>query len=68
MKIVHLCRRSVSCLCGDGWLDTYRYRYERIAFTSRYEKGRYYLLARRYRLIDIAYRDYDTFEFVKIRW
>lgn len=68
MKAVQLCERSVSRLCSDGYYDTYRYRYEYIAFTSRNEKGQQHIIAKRYRLIDIARRNYDTFEIVKIRW
>lgn len=68
MKTVQLCERSVSRLCSDGYYDTYRYRYEYIGFTSINEKGQYGIIARRYRLIDIARRDYYTFEIVKIYW
>ena len=68
MKTVELCERSVSRLCSDGYYDTYRYRYEYIDFTSRNEKGQRGIIAKRYRLIDIARRDYDTFELVKIYW
>lgn len=64
MKTVQLCERSVSRLCSDG----YRYRYEHICLASRNEKGQYGIIARRYRLIDIARRYYDTFELVKIYW
>ena len=66
MNTVQLCERSVSRLCSDGYYDTYRYRYEYIDFTSRNEKGQHHIIAKRYRLIDIARRDYDTFEIVKI--
>jgi hypothetical protein len=68
MKTVQLCEHSVSRLCSDGYYDTYRHRYEYIDFTSRNEKGQQYIIAKRYRLIDIAYRNYDNFEVVKIRW
>lgn len=68
MKMVQLCEHSVSCLCSAGYYDTYRYRYEYIGFASRNENGRQYIIAKRYRLIDIAYRNYDNFEVVKIRW
>lgn len=68
MKTVQLCERSVSRLCSDGYYDTYRYRYEYLDFTSRNEQGHQYIIAKRYRLIDIAYRNYDNFEVVKIRW
>ena len=68
MKTVQLCEHSVSRLCSAGYYDTYRYRYEYIDFTSQKEKGQYGIIAKRYRLIDIAYRDYDTFELVKIYW
>ena len=68
MKTVQLCEHSVSRLCSDGYYDTYRYRYEYIDFTSRNEKGQQHIIAKRYRLIDIARRYYDTFELVKIYW
>ena len=68
MKTVQLCERSVSRLCSDGYYDTYRHRYEYIDFTSINEKGQQHIIAKRYRLIDIARRDYDTFELVKIYW
>ena len=68
MKTVELCEHSVSRLCSAGYYDTYRYRYEYIDFTSRNEKGQYGIIAKHYRLIDIARRDYDTFEIVKIYW
>lgn len=68
MKTVQLCEHSVSRLCSAGYYDTYRYRYEYIDFTSINEKGQYGIIARRYRLIDIARRYYDTFEIVKIYW
>lgn len=68
MKMVQLCEHSVSRLCSGGYYDTYRYRYEYIDFTSRNENGQQYIIAKRYRLIDIAYRNYDNFEVVKIRW
>lgn len=66
MKIVHLCERSVKRLCRLGWHDTWRYRYEYVDFTRRNENGYQFIIAKRYRPIDIAYRDYDTFEVVKI--
>ena len=68
MKTVQLCERSASLLCSDGYYDTYRYRYEYIDFTSINEKGQQYIIAKRYRLIDVARRDYDTYEVVKIYW
>lgn len=68
MKTVQLCEHSVSSLCSAGYYDTYRYRYEYIDFTSINEKGQYGIIAKRYRLIDVAHRDYDTFEIVKIYW
>lgn len=68
MKTVQLCERSVSRLCSAGYYDTYRYRYGYIGLTSRNEKGQYGIIAKRYRLIDVARRDYDTFEIVKIYW
>ena len=68
MNIVELCEHSVSSLCSAGYYDTYRYRYEYIDFTSMNEKGQQYIIAKRYRLIDVARRDYDTFELVKIYW
>ena len=68
MKIVQLCEHSVSRLCSDGYYDTYRYRYEYIDFTSRNEKGQQHIIAKRYWLVNIAYRNYDTFELVKIYW
>ena len=68
MKIVELCEHSVSRLCSDGYYDTYRHRYEYIDFTSMNEKGQQYIIAKRYLLIDIARRNYDTFELVKIYW
>ena len=68
MKTVQLCARNVSRLCSDGYFDTYRYRYEYIDFTSMNEKGQQYIIAKRYRLIDVARRDYDTYEIVKIYW
>lgn len=68
MKTVQLCERSVSRLCSDGYYDTYRYRYEYIDYTSTNEKGQLFIIAKRYRLIDVARRDYDTFEIVKIYW
>lgn len=68
MKAAELCERSVSSLCSEGYYDTYKYRYEYIDFTSRNEKGQQHIIAKRYRLIDIARRDYDTFEIVKIYW
>ena len=68
MKTVELCEHSVSRLYSDGYYDTYRYRYEYIDFQFRDEKGQCVIIAKRYRLIDIARRDYDTFEIVKIYW
>ena len=68
MKMVELCERSAARLYIDGYYDTYRHRYEFIAFSSRNEKGQLHIMARRYRLIDIARRNYDTFELVKIYW
>lgn len=68
MKPVELCEHSVSRLCRKGYYDTYRYRYEYIDFTSRNEKGQQHIIAKRYRLIDVARRDYDTYEVVKIYW
>ena len=68
MKTVQLCGHSVSSLCSAGYYDTYRYRYEYIDFTSINEKGQQHIIAKRYRLIDVARRDYDTFELVKIYW
>ena len=68
MKKVQLCERSSFRLYDDGYYDTYRYRYEYIDFTSINEKGQYGIIARCYRLIDIARRNYDTFEIVKIYW
>ena len=68
MKMAELCKHSVSILCSAGYYDTYKRRYEYIDFTSRNEKGQQYIIAKRYRLIDIARRDYDTFEIVKIYW
>lgn len=68
MKTVELCEHSVSSLCSDGYYDTYKYRYEYIDFTSRNEKGQRHIIAKRYRLVNIAYRNYDTFELVKIYW
>ena len=66
MKTVQLCERNVSRLCSTGYYDTYRYRYEYIDFTSINEKGQQHIIAKRYRLIDVARRDYDTYEVVKI--
>lgn len=63
MKIVHLCKRNVSRLYYAGWFDTYRYRYKLIGITPNC-----CIIAERYRLIDIARRDYGNFEYVKIRW
>ena len=68
MKTVQLCEYSVSRLCSAGYYDTYRHRYEYIDFTSRNEKGQQYIIAKRYRLIDIACRVYDNYEVVKIYW
>ena len=68
MKTVQLCEHSVSRLCSDRYYDTYRYRYEYIDFTSINEKGQQHIIAKRYRLIDVARRGYDTFELVKIYW
>lgn len=68
MKLVHLRERSVACLCRLGWHDTWRYRYEYVDFTCHNENGHQFIIAKRYRLIDIAYRDYDAFEVVKIYW
>ena len=68
MKIVELCEHSVSSLCSAGYYDTYRYRYEYIGFAFRGEKGQHHIIAKRYRLIDVARRDYATFELVKIYW
>lgn len=68
MKTVQLCERNVSRLCSAGYYDTYRYRYEYIDFTSINEKGQQNIIAKRYRLIDVARRDYDTYEVVKIYW
>ena len=68
MKMVELCEHSVSRLCSGGYYDTYRYRYEYIDFTSRDEKGQQHIIAKRYRLIDVARRDYDTYEVVNIYW
>ena len=68
MKTVQLCGHSVSRLCSDGYYDTYRYRYEYIDFTSMNEKGQQHIIAKCYRLIDVARRDYDTYEVVKIYW
>ena len=68
MKTVQLCEHSVSRLCSVRYYDTYRYRYEYIDFTSINEKGQYGIIAKRYRLIDIARRYYDTFDIVKIYW
>ena len=68
MKTAELCKRSVSQLCSAGYYDTYRHRYEYIDFTSMNEKGQQYIIAKRYRLIDVARRDYDTYEVVKIYW
>lgn len=68
MKTVQLCERNVSRLCSDVYYDTYRYRYEYIDFTSINEKGQQHIIAKRYRLIDVARRDYDTYEVVKIYW
>ena len=68
MKTVQLCEHNASRVCSDGYYDTYRYRYEYLDFTSINEKGQYGIIAKRYRLIDIARRDYDTFEVVKIYW
>lgn len=68
MNTVQLCEHSVSRLCSDGYYDTYRHRYEYIDFTSRNENGQQYIIVKRYRLIDIAYRNYDTYEVVRIRW
>ena len=68
MKTVELCEHSVSRLCRDSYYDTYRHRYEYIGFASGAGIDRYYIIARRYRLIDIARRCYDTFEPVKIYW
>ena len=68
MKTVQLCERSASRLCSDGYYDTYRYRYEYIDFTSINEKGQQHIIAKRSRLIDVARRDYDTYEVVKIYW
>lgn len=68
MKTVQLCERSVSRLCSGGYYDTYRYRYEYIDFTSINEKDQYGIIAKRYRLIDIARRNYETFDIVKIYW
>lgn len=68
MKTVQLCEHSVSRLCSAGYYDTYRHRYEYIDFTSINEKGQHNIIAKRYRLIDVARRDYDTYEVVKIYW
>ena len=68
MNTVQLCEHSVSILCSDGYYDTYRYRYEEIGFGFREEKGQHHIIAKRYRLIDVACRDYDTYEVVKIYW
>ena len=68
MKTVELCEHSVSSLCSAGYYDTYRHRYEYIDFTSMNEKGQQYIIAKRYRLIDVARRDYDIYELVKIYW
>ena len=68
MKTVELCEHSAAILCSAGYYDTYRRRYEYIDFTFRNEKGRQHIIAKRYRLTDIARRDYDTFEIVKIYW
>ena len=68
MKTVQLCEPSVSILYCAGYYDTYRYRYEYIDFTSCDEKGQQHIIAKRYRLIDVARRDYDTYEVVKIYW
>ena len=68
MKTVELCEHSVSRLCSVGYYDTYRYRYEYIDLTSCNEKCQQYIIAKRYRLIDVARRDYDTYEVVKIYW
>ena len=68
MNTVQLCVNSIFLLESAGFYDTYRHRYEFIDFASRNEKGQYGIIAKRYRLIDIARRDYDTFEIVKIYW
>ena len=68
MKTVELCEHSVSRLYREGYYDTYRHRYEFINFASRNEKGQLCIIVKRYRLIDIARRYYDTFELVKIYW
>lgn len=68
MHTVQLCENSIFLLGSTGYYDTYRHRYEYIDFTSRNEKGQQYIIAKRYRLIDVARRDYDTFELVKIYW
>lgn len=68
MKTVELCGNSVISLYCDGYYDTYMHRYEYIDFESDVEIDRCYIIAKRYRLIDIARRDYDTFEIVKIYW
>lgn len=68
MNTVELCEHSISSLCSAGYYDTYRYRYEYIDFTSRNEKGQQHIIAKRYRLIDVARHDYDTYEVVKIYW
>ena len=68
MKTAELCEHSVSRLCREGYYDTSRHRYEYIGFSSSNEKYQHYIIAKRYRLIDIARRNYDTFELVKIYW
>ena len=68
MNTVQLCVNSIFLLESAGYYDTYRHRYEFIDFASRNEKGQQGIIAKRYRLIDIARRDYDTFELVKIYW
>ena len=66
MKTVELCGTSVISLYYDGYYDTYRHRYEYIDFASGIEIDRCFIIAKRYRLIDVARRDYDTYEVVKI--
>lgn len=68
MKTVQLSVVNVEHLVCHGYYDTYRYRYEYIDFTSINEKGQYGIIAKRYRLIDVARCDYDTFEIVKVYW
>lgn len=70
MKIIYLSAHNIQRLVVHHAIDCtfYRYVYAGLSHSPLYPAETTWVFADRYRLIDVAYRDYTKPERVKIRW